>query len=175
MKLLLWILCSWFWSYGVFVVISFPLWINLNMAHLLLFFSVQRPQLFLTNLFSVLLFDRYILAIQQIITHGEHLRYYFWSIAISWTASEALVPWQNNRKWLKQPQSHFHQAIFHKGHHFLLFWCMFCTANPDIWSSSENINSTARVSRLSFRFLWLWINQNIYEVTAVSKIAFKRF
>ena len=36
-----------------------------------------------------------------------------------------------------------------------LFWCMFCTATPDISSSSENINSTARVSKLYFRFLWL--------------------
>ena len=28
----------------------------------------------------------------------------------------------------------------------------------DISSSSENINSIARVSRLSFRFLWLWLD-----------------
>ena len=33
---------------------------------------------------------------------------------------------------------------------------MLCTATADISSSSENINSTVRVSRLSFRFLWLW-------------------
>ena len=36
---------------------------------------------------------------------------------------------------------------------------MLCTATPDISSSSENINSAARVSRLSFRFLWLWVNK----------------
>ena len=29
-------------------------------------------------------------------------------------------------------------------------------ATPDISSSSENISNTARVSRLSFHFLWLW-------------------
>ena len=33
---------------------------------------------------------------------------------------------------------------------------MLCTATPDISRSSENVNNTARVSRLSFRFLWLW-------------------
>ena len=38
---------------------------------------------------------------------------------------------RNNRKWLKQ--------------------------SLKIWSSSENINNTARVSRLSSRFLWLWL------------------
>ena len=32
---------------------------------------------------------------------------------------------------------------------------MLCTATPDILSSRENINSTARVPRLSFCFLWL--------------------
>ena len=46
-----------------------------------------------TNHFSLLLIDRYILAIQQIITHKEHLRYSFWSVAIFWTSSEALAPW----------------------------------------------------------------------------------
>ena len=43
-----------------------------------------------------------------------------------------------------------------------MFWCMLCTATPDIWSSSENMNSTARVSRLSFRVLWLWKNKICY-------------
>ena len=67
-------------------------------------------------------------------------------------------PWQhghNNRKWLKQPQSHFRWAIPHKSHHFLLFWCMLFTVTLYISSSSENMNSTVRVSRLPFRFLWL--------------------
>ena len=30
-----------------------------------------------------------------------------------------------------------------------------CTATPDISRSGESINNTARVSRSSFRFLWL--------------------
>ena len=34
---------------------------------------------------------------------------------------------------------------------------MLCTATPDISSSSKNINSTAGVSRLSSRYLWLWL------------------
>ena len=47
-------------------------------------FSVQLQQLFsyvggipVTNHFTLLFIDRYILAIQQIITHKEHLRYSF--------------------------------------------------------------------------------------------------
>ena len=45
-----------------------------------------------TKHFSVLLIDRYILAIQQIIAHEEYLRYSFWSVAIFWTESETLAP-----------------------------------------------------------------------------------
>ena len=104
-----------------------------------------------TNHFSLLLIDRYILAIQQIITHKEHFRY-------SFSSELPQKPWHhghNNRKWLKQPQSHFYWAVPSKSRHFSLFWCMLCTATPDISSSSENINSTARGFWLSFRFLWL--------------------
>ena len=36
---------------------------------------------------------------------------------------------------------------------------MLCTATPNISSSCENINSTARVSRLPSRFLWLCYKQ----------------
>ena len=39
---------------------------------------------------------------------------------------------------------------------FSLFWCISCMATPEITSSSKNSNNTARVYRLSFRFLWLW-------------------
>ena len=136
-------------------------------------FSVKLQQLFSLRLkypcinqpfFHCLLFDimigSYILAIQQMITHKEHLQYSFWSVAIFWTSLKAL-PWyhgHNNRRWLKQPQSHFYWAVPSKSCHFLLFWCMPCTATPDISSSRKNINSTTRVSRLSFRFLWLFFN-----------------
>ena len=68
---------------------------------------------------------------------------------------------------LKQPQSHFVLAILHKSHHFSQFWCMFCTATLNISTSSEHINNTTHVPRLSFHFLWLclyqmsFINSNI--------------
>ena len=72
----------------------------------------------------------------------------------------------NNKKCLKHHQSHFYQAIPHKSHHFSLFWCILCMATPDISSLSENINSTARVSRLSFHFLWslpLFIQRGLWN------------
>ena len=68
------------------------------MGHLLLFYLWNFCSFFsyvggvpVTNLFLPVLIDRYILAIQKIITHEEHLWYSFWSVAIFWTASEALA------------------------------------------------------------------------------------
>ena len=155
LKMLLWILFLVLKLYPIQVVFSLPLWIGLIMGQLLLFFLCNFSSFFsyvggipVTNHFSLLLINRYILAIQQIITHKEHLRYSFWCTAVFWK--------KNNRKWLKQPQGHFYWAVPSKSGHFSLFWCMLCTATPDISSSSENINITARASRLSFRFLWLW-------------------
>ena len=143
------------------VVILLPLWIKLPMGQLLLFFLCDFSSFFsyvvailLTKYFSLLLIDRYILAIQQFITHEEHLRYFFWSVAIFWTASEALHYGHNNKKWLKSLK-----VIPHKSHHFSLFWCMLCPATPEISSSNKNFNSTAHVFRLSFRFLWLWLKE----------------
>ena len=69
------------------------------MGQLLLFFLCNFSSIFsyvggipVTNHFSLLLIDRYILAVQQIITHKEHLQYSFWSAPIFWTSSEALAP-----------------------------------------------------------------------------------
>ena len=46
---------------------------------------------------------------------------------------------------------------------------------PDISSSSENINSTVCVSRLSFRFLWLWLKATLKNVKiALSTNAFAK-
>ena len=143
------------------VVISLPLWIKLPMGHLLLFFPYNFSSflsyvgsIVVTNHFSLFLIDKYILAIQQIITLKEHLRYSFWSAAaIFWTASEPLAPW-HKKKWLKQTQIHFHRAIPHKSRHSSLLWCMLCTTTPDISRSSKNIISTARVSKLP---LCLWL------------------
>ena len=68
-------------------------------------FPVQLQQPFsytggivVTNHFPLLLTDRYILAIQQIITHKEHLQYSFWSVAIFGRVSEALRPWSQQQK-----------------------------------------------------------------------------
>ena len=70
------------------------------MGHLLLFFLRNLWNFFsyvggvlVTNLFLHLLNDKNILAIKQIITREDHLRYSFWSAAIFWTASDALAPW----------------------------------------------------------------------------------
>ena len=69
------------------VVISLPLWTKLIKGQLLLFFLSNSSSFFsyvgiihVTNHFTLLLIDRYILAIQQIIAHKEHLRYSFWCI-----------------------------------------------------------------------------------------------
>ena len=71
------------------VVISLPLCTKLTIGQLLLFFLCNFCSCFsyvegihVTNHSSLLLIDTYILAIQQIITHKEHLRYSFWFVAI---------------------------------------------------------------------------------------------
>ena len=59
----------------------------------------------------------------------------------------------------KQPQNHFHQEFLTESSHFLRFWCIPSKATTEISSSSENINHTVRVFRLSFRFWWLWYHK----------------
>ena len=66
------------------VVVSLPSWIKLPMGQLLLFFLCNFSSFFsyakdilVINHFSLLLIDRYILAIHYIITHEEHLQYSF--------------------------------------------------------------------------------------------------
>ena len=49
---------------------------------------------------------------------------------------------------------------------------MLCTATPDISSSSENVNSTVRVSRLSFRAAW---NQTTFIICVVFNIRVFQF
>ena len=51
----------------------------------------------------------------------------------------------------------FTKKFLTESSHFLVFWCIPCTATP-ILISSKNVNNTALVSRLSFRFLGLWFN-----------------
>ena len=63
------------------VVISLSLWIKLTMDQLLLIFLCNFSSFFsyvkgilVTNHFSLLLIDGYIVGIHEIITHSEHLR-----------------------------------------------------------------------------------------------------
>ena len=64
-----------------------------------------------TNLFSLLLIVRCILAIQQIITHKEHVQYSFWSVAIFWTSSEILTPSSQQQKVAKIASKSFSLSI----------------------------------------------------------------
>ena len=65
------------------VVISLPLWIKLTMGELFLFFCETSAAFSyvggipVTNHFSLLLINRYHVAIQHIITLKEHFRYFF--------------------------------------------------------------------------------------------------
>ena len=101
LKMLLWILCFWFWSYTPSKSLShFHYGQNSPWASYCSFFCATSAAFLAyvgdvleTSLFSLLLIHRYILAIQQIITHEEHLRYSFWPAAIFWTTSEAFAPW----------------------------------------------------------------------------------
>ena len=134
-------------------------------------FSLQLQQLFsyvrgllVTNHFSMFLIDRYIFAIQQFITHEEHLQYSLWYVAIFWTASKALAPWSQQQKVSKTTSKPLSLSNSSQKSPFFAFWCMLCTATPDISNSSENINNTARVSRVPFLFLWLWYRIDTFTV-----------
>ena len=112
-----------------------------------------------TNLFLLLLIDRYIFWLQYSANYNKlgALMILFLICSDLLNCLRSVGTMVITKKWPKQPQSHFRWAISQKSHHFLLFWCMLCTTTQDISSSSENINISARVSRLSFRFLWLWL------------------
>ena len=143
------------------VVVSLPLWIKLTMGQLLLFFLCNFSSFFsyvrgipVTNHFSLLLIDRYILAIQQIITHKEHFRY-------SFSSELPQKPWHhghNNRKWLKQLQSHFYWAVSMAKVTIFCCFDVVCSVQPhlpDISSSfKQKYQQYGLSSRLSFRFLW---------------------
>ena len=116
------------------VAISPPLYIKLTMGQLLLlflwnfcsFFSYVKGVL-VTNLSSLLLIDIFWLFSKLYHTRSicDNLFYLKRSSELPqkrWHHSH------NNRKWLKQPQSNFYEAITHKCHHFSLFWCILCTA-----------------------------------------------
>ena len=96
------------------VIVSLPLYIKLTMGQLLLFSLYNFGSFFsyvgrinVTSHFSLLFIDGYILAIQQIISHKEHLRYCFWSLEIFWTSLETLAPWSWQNKLLKTASKSF--------------------------------------------------------------------
>ena len=76
-------------------------------------FSMQLQELFQLHrlyprnqpFFTVI--DCYILAIQQVVTHKEYLRYSFSSVAIFGTVSEALAPWSQQQKAAKTASDSF--------------------------------------------------------------------
>ena len=128
LKMMLLILCfEAFNLYPIQVVISLPWWIKHTMRQLLIFFLWKCLSFFsyvggalVFNFFSVILFDKHILAIQQTITHEEDLWHSFWSVTICWTAAEALVPWSKQQKMAKksfydvcsvQPPQIFHVQV----------------------------------------------------------------
>ena len=118
------------------VVILLLLWIKLTMGLLLLFFMCNFSICFscvggilVTNHFSLLVIDRYILAIQEIIIHQKHLRYSFWAAAIFWTALEDLAPWLQEQKVAKTTSKSLWLSNSSQKSPFLLF-----TVTPDMYT-----------------------------------------
>ena len=96
------------------VVISLPLWIKRTMGQSLLFFCATSAFFLATRYscnepFSTVywLIGSYILAIQQIITNKDQMRYSFWSVAIFWTSPDVLGPWSKQQKVVKATSNSF--------------------------------------------------------------------
>ena len=87
------------------------------------------------------------------------MQYSFWSEAIFWTASEALALWSQQQKVAKTTSK---SLSLSNSSQKLPFFAVLMYA---LYGHPRYFNSTARVSRLSFRFLWLclhwwaWIDQ----------------
>ena len=152
LKMSLCILCFWFFlkPYPIQVIISIPMWIKLTMDQLLLFF--------LCNFCSLFSYVGGVLA-KESFFHRYWFIYFDYSanydtqrvFVINFLISNDLL--NCFRKWLKQPQNHFNSGSSQKSQHFLLFRCILCMDTPDISIFRENLNNTARVSRLLIRFL----------------------
>ena len=134
---LLWILCFWFWSLPL---PSCYLTSIVNKTHhgpVIVPFSVQLLQPFIYA--GVVLISRL-----PTFFHCCWLIYFCYSanynkrgafVKIYLIHSDLLTCLRRVGTiviTIKQPQSHFDWAIIHKRHHFLLFWCILCTATPDI-------------------------------------------
>ena len=111
-----------------------------------------------TNHFSLLFIDGYILAIQQIISHKEHLRYCFWSLEIFWTSLETLAPWSWQNKLLNTASKSFLLSNSQQKSSFFAVLMYALYGHPRHYKFKQKINRVAHISRLSFRFLWLCLN-----------------
>ena len=142
------------------------------MGLLLLFLSVQLQQVssYLRQRypcdqpFFTVMIDRYILAIQQII----NIWHSFSSVVVFWTASEALKPWSKQQKVAKTTSKLPSLSNSSQKSSFFAVLMYALYGHPRISNSRENINNTARVSRLYFCFLWLcpsfhYLNQNYHH------------
>ena len=139
--------------YPIQVVISLPLWIKLTMGQLLLFlcetsaaFSAYVRGVLGTNRFSQFVIDWLVCFGYSANNNTQGAFPIFFLIC-----SDLLNCLRNLGTMYITTESVWaiHWAIPHKSLHFSLFWYMHCTATQDISSSSKNINSTARISRLS--------------------------
>ena len=90
-----------------------------------------------TNHFSLFLTGTYIWAIHQTITHKEHLRCPYWSVAIFSIASEVFESWSSQKKVPKQSQSQFFKVN--------IFQCFdVCSVQPPQLIQAQAKISTAR-------------------------------
>ena len=117
--LLFWKCCFGFYTFGfeaMFLqfVIWLSLWIKIIRSQLFFSFlcnfssfSSYVGGIVVTKHFSLLLIDRYVLVIQQIITPQEYLRYTTDLQQSSELYEKPCYHGHNRRKWLNLPQSHF--------------------------------------------------------------------
>ena len=146
---------------SIIVIISLPLWIKLTMDQLFLFFLYNFSSFFsyvggmLKPTILQIYYYRYILAIQQIVTHDEHLWYSFWSVAIFWTASEALAPWSKQQKVAKTASKSFLLSNSSQKSPFFAVLMYALYGHPRYFKLKQKYQqySTVRVSILSFRLL----------------------
>ena len=154
------------------VVILFLLWIkslwvcycSFFLCNFNRFLVTYVRDILVTNHFSLLLIDRYILAIHQII----NICHSFSSVVIFWTVSEALAPWSKQQKVAKTTSklSSLSNSSQKPSFFAVLMYALY--GHLRISNSRENINNTSRVSRLYFCFLWLcpsfhYVNQNYHH------------
>ena len=148
------------------VIISLPLWIKFTMGQLLFLFLGNFCSFFsyvggalVANLFSLLLIDIFLLF--RKLSHEEHLWELFWSVAFFWTATEALATQSWQQKLAKTASKSFSLSNSSQKLPFFPVLMYSLYSHPRYFKFKQNINNTARVSRLSFHFLRLWLQTPI--------------